>query len=75
MSLQRIRDHLKLDAHHTQEVTFYSFDHAADVSTEELKRFGIHSAVDVGNWLIQVLKTRFEQSELADRLCSFIQRD
>ena len=73
--MQRIRDHLKLDARRTQEVTFYSFDHTADVSTEQLKRYGIHSIVDVGNWLVQVLKIKFEQNELADKLNTFINED
>ena len=65
----------KLDAYRTREVTSYSFDHACDISTEELKQSGIHSVVDVGSWLILILKTKFKQDELADRLHSFIQRD
>jgi GTP-binding protein EngB required for normal cell division len=75
--LQVIRDHLKLDARHSCEVYFYSFKQTpeAQTSTEDLKKFGIKSPADVGDWLVQVLRTKFKQDELADKLKGFIQTD
>ena len=70
---QRICAHFKLDAHREREVTFYSFNRPSDVSVEELKQCGINSAIDVGNWLVHVLRNRFKQDELAEKLKSFIQ--
>jgi GTP-binding protein EngB required for normal cell division len=66
--LKRIRTHFKLDAHRTREVMFYSFDHGSDVTTDELKQCGISSPADVGKWLVHILKSRFKQEELADKL-------
>ena len=75
--MQVIHDHLKLDAHHGCEVDFYSFKQApeAQTSTEELKKFGIKSPADVGDWLVKVLRTKFKNDDLADKLKGFIQTD
>ena len=75
--IQAIRKNLQLDAHHSPEVSFYSFEQIpeAQTSTEDLKKFGIKSPADVGDWLVQVLRTRFKQEELADKLEGFIQTD
>ena len=75
--LQIIRKNLKLDAHHSPEVSFYSFKQApnAQTSTDDLKKFGIKSPAEVGDWLVQILRTRFQQDELADKLKEFIETD
>lgn len=71
--LQRIQDHFNLDSHRARDVTFYSFDHPSDVSTKELKEYGINSVVDVGDWLVRVLKHTFKQDTLAEKLKHFLQ--
>ena len=43
------------------------------MSDEELKKCGINSDVDVGNWLVHVLRNRFKQEELAEKLKLFLQ--
>ena len=70
--MQIIQRHLKLDP---SEVFFYSFKHTSDVSAADLESSGIKCLADVGNWLVQVLKTRFKQDELAENLKRFIQHD
>ena len=70
--MQRIQDHFNLDSHRTRDVNFYSFNHPSDVSTEELKEFGINSVVDVGDWLVRVLRQRFKQDSLAEKLKVFL---
>ena len=69
---QRIRSHLKLDPHRTREVILYSFHHTSELSDEELKNCGINSEVDVGNWLVHVLRNKFKQEELAEKLKRFL---
>lgn len=70
---QRIRSQFKLDSHHTREIHFYSFHHASDVSDEELKKCGINSEVEVGDWLVHILRNRFKQDDLAEKLKRFFQ--
>ena len=74
--MQRIRKKLRLDAHRTKDVAFYSFKQTScDVSTEELRKVGVNSSADVGNWLVEILKTKFKQRELADKLKDFMQKN
>lgn len=73
--LQLIRKHLKLDAPNCPEVSYFSFKPTSDVNTEDLRKVGIKSPADVGEWLVKTLKTRFKQDELADKLKEVIQRD
>ena len=43
------------------------------MSTEELKEYGINSVVDVGDWLVRVLKHTFKQDILAEKLKNFLE--
>ena len=63
--IQRVRTHLALDPHRTEDIGLYAFNHTSDVSTEELKKWGINSEIDVGSWLVHILKNRFKQDETA----------
>lgn len=74
-STQLYRNHLKIDDYHRPKVDFYSFKETYDTSVEDLKKFGIKSPVEVGEWLVQILRTRFKQDELADNLKAFIQNN
>ena len=66
--LQLVRKHLKLDAPNSPEVSYFSFKPTSDVNAEDLQKVGIKSPAYVGEWLVETLKTRFEQDELADKL-------
>ena len=54
------------------DIAFYSFKHPENVSCADLEKCGIKSLVDVGNWLVAVLKNRFKQDDLATNLKEFI---
>ena len=39
---------------------------------EKLREVGIGTSLDVGEWLVEVFRKRFDQEELADSLEAFI---
>ena len=57
------------------EVAFYSFKHPDDISVVDIEKCGIRSLVDVGKWLVHILKSQFKHDELATNLKKFIDTD
>ena len=49
-------------------VDFYSFAQAPTIRKEDLKAVGIKSHVDVGEWLVDTLKSKLDQRNLAENL-------
>ena len=53
-------------------VEFYSFAPVPSTTRrEELEAVGIKSHVDVGKWLVDILKNKLDQCDLAEKLETF----
>ena len=49
----------------------YSFAQVPTVRREDLEAVGIKSYVDVGKWLIEILRNKLDLSDLAEKLHTF----
>ena len=72
---QRIKEELKFAPHHVPQVYFCSFCQVPgiEIYPDHLREVGIMLPSDVGNWLVQMLKTKLKQADLAEKLQEFIE--
>ena len=77
-TLQMIKE--KLGVSPSRTVKFFSFSQDndsvlnVDEGRQRLRDVGIGTPPEVGEWLVDVFKNRFEQDDLAARLHSFVQK-
>jgi hypothetical protein len=69
IELMHIQD--KIGRRHSWKVDFFSFSQVPTVTRDNLKAVGIKSHVDVGEWIVETLRHKLDQTDLADKLCSF----
>lgn len=54
--------------HHSWQVDFFSFTQVPTVHRKDLEEVGIKSHLEVGNWIVDKLKSRLDQNDLAAEL-------
>ena len=57
--------------YHSWEVDFFSFAQVPPVKLDDLKAVGIKSHHDVGDWIVETIKNKLDQAELAEKLNTF----
>ena len=56
---------------HSWNVDLYSLAQVPTVKREDLEAVGIKSHIDVGKWLVETLKNKLDQGDLAEKLETF----